>query len=591
MKLPFKLTMPSFKLAMPKFGWRAKPSGDEDDEEAFGRASADDDEEAQLAASQTIILDDPDDEDEAPDVAARDRESGEATALDDDSEASEAGVEDEENGVRLDDDDADVPAFLDDFDDDDDAHKASVGTTLRALAVPIAAGAAGLILLGGGAWWWLAGGDHAAAPSAVAASGTPSVSMALPPAPSSLNNLNNLNNLANEGDATSRQTTLAASQVASAGALSPPMAAMATDGAVHGAEVTAQEHGPAPHEPTSPAPVGDMMQTENPGAAEHGISSATPPSPGAAAPKSLNAVADASQDLGAGIIVASVSPQAFAGLPPLPAATPLSPVPDPGLIEEGANGRLPRIDGDGRRPSQVYARPFVPPEGHKSSPRIAILVAGLGLSSAPTEAAIRSLPGAVSLVFDPYGVDLDKWVPQVREAGHEFLVSLPMESTDFPVTDPGPMGLLTTLEPVELRLRIDRLFGRMAGYVGIVGRHGTRYMTDEKDVTPILTALKWRGLIFVDASGSKDSLGPVYAGKINLPMASVRVVLDAEPTARHIDAQLAELEKEALAGKSAVGLGHPYPRTLERLLAWAATLEERGFVLAPVSAVVKGKAE
>jgi len=34
-----------------------------------------------------------------------------------------------------------------------------------------------------------------------------------------------------------------------------------------------------------------------------------------------------------------------------------------------------------------------------------------------------------------------------------------------------------------------------------------------------------------------------------------------------------------------VAIARPYPVTLERLTAWAATLDERGLVLAPVSAV------
>ena len=37
-----------------------------------------------------------------------------------------------------------------------------------------------------------------------------------------------------------------------------------------------------------------------------------------------------------------------------------------------------------------------------------------------------------------------------------------------------------------------------------------------------------------------------------------------------------------------VVMGHSSPRTLERLLAWLSTMEDRRFLLAPVSALTKG---
>ena len=37
---------------------------------------------------------------------------------------------------------------------------------------------------------------------------------------------------------------------------------------------------------------------------------------------------------------------------------------------------------------------------------------------------------------------------------------------------------------------------------------------------------------------------------------------------------------------SAVGLGAPYPVTIERIAAWASTLESKGLILVPVSALV-----
>ena len=80
----------------------------------------------------------------------------------------------------------------------------------------------------------------------------------------------------------------------------------------------------------------------------------------------------------------------------------------------------PRIWADRARPSEVYAHPSVSSRGLKpGSPRIALLVGGMGLAPQATELAIASLPGAVTLGFAlPYGTDLARETARAREAGH-----------------------------------------------------------------------------------------------------------------------------------------------------------------------------
>ena len=54
--------------------------------------------------------------------------------------------------------------------------------------------------------------------------------------------------------------------------------------------------------------------------------------------------------------------------------------------------------------------------------------------------------------------------------------------------------------------------------------------------------------------------------------------------------RLAELERVARERGFAVGVGHPYDTTLVALADWLAGLEDRGFRLAPLSAVVARRA-
>jgi hypothetical protein len=58
-------------------------------------------------------------------------------------------------------------------------------------------------------------------------------------------------------------------------------------------------------------------------------------------------------------------------------------------------------------------------------------------------------------------------------------------------------------------------------------------------------------------------------------------------TDEFVAAQLAELERIARSQGFAIGIGHPHDVTLDALSAWLPQAAERGFVLVPVSAIVR----
>jgi polysaccharide deacetylase 2 family uncharacterized protein YibQ len=230
----------------------------------------------------------------------------------------------------------------------------------------------------------------------------------------------------------------------------------------------------------------------------------------------------------------------------------------------------------------VYARPFA---ARDDRPKVAVVMAGLGLSAAATEAAIKRLPPEVTLVFDPYGANLEQWLGLAREYGHEVLLSLPMEPASFPIDDPGPFALMTTVPPEENQKRLEFLLGRLGGYVGMAGRMGSRFTASDAHLRPVLTVLKARGLLYFDDQASADSLAPRIAGELGVPRVLNNVVLDAVPSRAAVDAKLAELDALARFSAAAVAVGHPYPSTIERVAAWAAGLQGRNLVLAPISAL------
>ncbi len=263
---------------------------------------------------------------------------------------------------------------------------------------------------------------------------------------------------------------------------------------------------------------------------------------------------------------------------------PLTPAPDPTLVETVAGGALPIIGADGRQPWQVYARPF---DLADKRPRIAIVMDGLGLSRVATDAAIHQLPGPVTLAFDPHATSLPAWLARARQDGHETLLILPAEPSDYPRSDPGPHTLLTYL-PVDANK--DRLLWAMAqgaGYVGMMVEDGQRLASEPEHLAKMLHEIKSRGVLVFDATLSRRTDWRDMTKSLHVPFVGASIRLDAVPSPEGIDSALTYLEQTARVSGFAVGIASPLPLTLDRLTAWSRQLATRGIVLTPVSAVVQ----
>jgi uncharacterized protein len=297
---------------------------------------------------------------------------------------------------------------------------------------------------------------------------------------------------------------------------------------------------------------------------------------------SLNIISSTAKGPSAGIVVPSVTPQAFEQIAAAQTEQPLSQIPDLNLIEQGPSGSLPKVAADGQTSLKAYARPFDPSD---NKPHIAIIMTGMGLSGDLTRAVIERLPGAVTLAFDPYAKGLDDWAVFAREKGHETLVALPMESASFPVFDAGPRALQTELSPEENLTRLHYVFSRLSGYVGVISVMGTKFMSLEEPLRPVLQDVQQRGLMFVEAKPTAKSKLRKISDEITLPRAFVDMVLDDVPSKTAITAKLADLEGIVRKKAVAVAITSPYPSSVETIASWAATLEGKNITLVPISAV------
>jgi polysaccharide deacetylase 2 family uncharacterized protein YibQ len=279
---------------------------------------------------------------------------------------------------------------------------------------------------------------------------------------------------------------------------------------------------------------------------------------------------------------AAAAPIAPAALPRPPGLAPHAILPpDPALLEASPHGLLPRRGADGRLPMQAYAQPFRRTE---IRPRIGIVVADIGLSTALSEEAIRRLPPQIALALSPYAPQLDALAARARERGMETVISLPLEPAGYPLNDPGVRTLLTSRTPAQNADNLDWALSRFQGYIGAIGAIGTmrgeRYAQMPEHIRRLHETLQERGLLYIDPRPGA-SPGRVWGRSVDL-------ILDDPATRSEIERRLAELETAARLRGSALGFaGNATPVLIDRLASWAIGIEARGLMLVPVSTLAR----
>ena len=162
------------------------------------------------------------------------------------------------------------------------------------------------------------------------------------------------------------------------------------------------------------------------------------------------------------------------------------------------------------------------------------------------------------------------------------LLETPLEPLDYPDNDPGPYTLMAGATPPETAKKLEWILSRATGYFGLTNYLGSRFLADERAYEALASSLRARGLAFID-----DGTAARRAG--GLPRATAERVIDDQLSRAAIDQQLLALEAGALQRGQALGAGFAYPVTLEMVARWANEVEQRGYQLAPASALTARK--
>jgi uncharacterized protein len=267
---------------------------------------------------------------------------------------------------------------------------------------------------------------------------------------------------------------------------------------------------------------------------------------------------------------------------------PLTPAPVKALIENAEIGPLPAVSG-GKKSSSTYARPVSLQVVHSDSPKIALVIGGLGLNTKLTKRAIDELPADVTLAFAPYGEKLQEQVNAARKVGHEVLLQVPLEPIGFPAANPGPRTLLSDAGTGENMEALHWHMSRFSGYVGLVNYMGGRFLSNAEVVTPFMKELRKRGLLFLEDGSLPLTATDSVSRATQSDARKANIVIDNDPNPKSIEAALQLLEQEAQQNGFAIGTGSGLEITIDTVADWAKQAADRGIILVPVTAAFKGR--
>jgi polysaccharide deacetylase 2 family uncharacterized protein YibQ len=229
-----------------------------------------------------------------------------------------------------------------------------------------------------------------------------------------------------------------------------------------------------------------------------------------------------------------------------------------------------------------YYKSKISSHEHIKKPKIAIIVTDIGLNKNRLQDVFTQSPTNTTLAFSSYAeiVTLDK----NAEKSFENWLVLPTEKTNE-AYDPGIIGLFNSRD-IKLNLsNLNSLLNRQNSYTGFIIPPYSAFPKEKQQYKQLVERIYELGYGIADASNAAIDPQVLTSGLPDYPYFQVDLVIDNELTPRAINSAFRKLEIIAEENKKAIGLIHSYPISLELYNLWADTLDERGFVLLPLSAL------
>ena len=213
-------------------------------------------------------------------------------------------------------------------------------------------------------------------------------------------------------------------------------------------------------------------------------------------------------------------------------------------------------------------------------PRIALIIDDLGYEFAAGQRVI-GLPGPVACAVLPATPRGRQLAELAIQSGKEVLLHLPLQAeNDVGQGDPGAM--LLDMNRRQFAAAFAENLASVPHVSGVNNHRGSLLTRHPGHMSWLMEELRARdGLFFVDSYTTHRSVALQLAEEAGIPAVRRDVFLDTDRTA--VASEFERLLRLARQHGSAIGIGHPYPETLDYLEGILPRLAEEGVDLVSVS--------
>lgn len=222
----------------------------------------------------------------------------------------------------------------------------------------------------------------------------------------------------------------------------------------------------------------------------------------------------------------------------------------------------------------------------ETRPRIAIIIDDLGYRLGAGRRAL-ALPGPIAFAVlpeTPYGRRL---AMLANEAGREVLLHLPLEAVNH-LGPAEPGGITLDMSRGAFRATFAEAIATVPFAVGVSSHRGSLLTRHPGHMAWLMEEIRAReDLFFIDSYTTHESVALQVAREEGVSATRRDVFLDHERTVEAVSIEFERLKKKARRQGHAVGIGHPFPETLEVLEQQLPLLEDEGFELVTIGELIR----
>lgn len=211
--------------------------------------------------------------------------------------------------------------------------------------------------------------------------------------------------------------------------------------------------------------------------------------------------------------------------------------------------------------------------------KIAIVIDDIGNQRSDLQAAL--LPGDISFAVLPYTPYARAFALRAHHQNKQILLHMPMEAVEN--DRPGPGVVTADMTSAQIKLQLVNALNSIPYVAGVNNHMGSKLTQLPLPMQAIMETLAANHLFFIDSRTSEFSVAEKIAEQFGVRTSRRHVFLDNEVDQSYLQQQFGELLRLAKRNGQAIGIGHPYPETLNFLKQKLPQLKQQGIELVFVS--------